>query len=358
MDTCNDSLVAQPDRVLLVVANGGPGGMQVQVGLLARGLADAGCEVAVACGPGDLDIGTATLLRLPAFTVGSAPAFLVALRRTIADVEPDVLHGHGLRLAPFLGLLGRARSVVTCHGIDPLRVRRATALVRVAGVPIAACGAGPQRLLALAGVKARILDNAVPVMPPAAERGLLFERFALIEAPLLAVSPARLSPQKDPVTLVRAVAQVDDVACVLLGGGPLEPAVREEIRRLGVGARVAVSPWVSDARAVLAGADLLALSSRWEGQPTVLLEAMAAGVAIVATDCPGTAELVRDGETAFLGSPGDAASLAAAFARAADPAARAAVADSARGDVRSHELGVVVASHLAAYRDVLERRWP
>lgn len=358
MVTCDDLTVPQPTRVLLVVANGGPGGMQVQVGLLAGGLAAAGCEVAVACGPGDLDVGAATLLRLPEFSVGSAPSFFLALRRTVADVEPDVLHGHGLRLAPLLGALGRARSVVTCHGIDPLRVRRSTALVRVAGVPVAACGAGPQRLLALAGVAARVLDNAVPVMPPAAQRALTFERFALDEAPLLAVSPARLSPQKDPVTLVRAIAQTDGVSCVLLGGGPLEPEVREEIRRLGVGARVAVSPWVSDARAVLAGADLLALSSRWEGQPTVMLEAMAAGVAIVATDCPGTGELVRDGETAFLGSPGDPSSLARAFARAAEPAARAAVAEAARRDVRAHELGVVVANHLAAYRDVLEGRWP
>jgi glycosyltransferase involved in cell wall biosynthesis len=195
-------------------------------------------------------------------------------------------------------------------------------------------------------------------MPAPTERSAVFERFALRAAPLLAVSPARLSPQKDPLTLVRAIAKCEGVACVLLGGGPLEAQVRDEIRHLGLGDRVAVSPWVSDARAVLASADVLALSSRWEGQPTVMLEAMAAGVAIVATNCPGTAELVHDGVTALLGEPGDSTSLAAALERAKDAAVRAKLADAGRLEVQSHELGVVANQHLGAYRAVRDGRWP
>jgi glycosyltransferase involved in cell wall biosynthesis len=350
--------VSDPPRVLLVVANGGPGGMQVQVGLLARGLVDAGCDVAVACGPGDLDVQGAAIHRLPALTVRSAPAFGFAVRRAIADVEPDIVHGHGLRLAPVLALAAHARSLITCHGIDPLRVRRATVSVRLSRIDVAACGVGPQLLLQRAGIHARVLDNAVPQMPAAPERRLLFERFALADASLLAVSPARLSPQKDPLTLVRAIARCEDVSCVLLGGGPLEAQVRDEIRHLGLSERVAVSPWVSDARSVLAGADVLALSSRWEGQPTVMLEAMAAGVAIVATRCPGTAEMVHDGVSALLGSPEDPASLAHALERAKDPSVRAAIAEVGRTQVQRHELGVVTGQHLDAYRAVVDRRWP
>jgi glycosyltransferase involved in cell wall biosynthesis len=332
--------------------------MQVQVGLLARGLADEGCDVAVACGPGDIDVGAAAIHRLPALTVRSAPQFGFAIRRAIADVEPDIVHGHGLRLAPVLSLSARARSLITCHGIDPLRLHRSTISVRLSRVAVAACGAGPQLLLERAGVHSRVLDNAVPQMPGAPERRLLFERFALEDASLLAVSPARLSPQKDPMTLVRAIARCEDVSCVLLGGGPLEAQVRNEIRRLRLGERVAVSPWVSDARSVLAGADVLALASRWEGQPTVMLEAMAAGVAIVATRCPGTAEMVEDGVSALLGAPGDPASLARAFERAKDPSMRSAVAEVGRTQVQAHSLGVVTSQHLDAYRAVLERRWP
>jgi glycosyltransferase involved in cell wall biosynthesis len=350
--------MSHAQRVLLVVANGGPGGMQVQVGLLAQGLADAGCEVTVACGPGDLDIGASTLVRLPALSVATAPRFSFALKRVIRASGADVVHGHGLRLAPVLSLVARTRSLVTCHGIDPSRVRRSTASVRLARVPVASCGTGPRLLLESVGIATRVLDNAVPSMPPALDRALVLERFALADAQLLAVSPARLSPQKDPLTLVRAIARCEGVSCVLLGGGPLEHEVRDEVRRLGLGARIAVSPWVRDARSVLAGADVLALSSRWEGQPTVMLEAMAAGVAIVATRCPGTREMVSDGVTALLGAPDDPSSLAAALERAKDPGVRGAIASAASSQVRAHELDLVVDAHLEAYRAVLERRWP
>jgi glycosyltransferase involved in cell wall biosynthesis len=349
----------EPSRILLTVSNGGMGGMQVQVGLLARGLCDLGCEVVVAAGPGELDVGPATLLALPELRRHAPGRFALALRAAIADVDPDVVHGHGLRLAPLLAVGGRRRrSLVTCHGLDPARVRRTAVPVRASHVAIAACGEGPRRLLAEVGIAAGVLDNAVSPMPEAPDRRLLLERFAVEDSGLLAVSPARLSPQKDPLTLIRALARCPGVSCVLLGGGPLEAEVRDEIRRLGLGERVAVSPWVRDARDVLAGADVAVLASRWEGQPTVVLEAMAAGVAVVATACTGTAETVVDGSTGLLATPGDPAALAAVLERAKDPSLRAALAAAGRTQVRSHELGTVVARHLDGYRRVLEGRWP
>jgi len=331
--------------------------MQVQVSLLAGGLAAAGCEVVVAAGPGDLDVGDVEVHRLPALSARSAAAFGRALRDSVTATSPDVVHGHGLRLAPFLAATARHRSVVTCHGIDPARARWTAALVRLCGVPVAACGEGPRRVLAALGVPSRVLDNAVPPMPPPLGRDEIASRFGLDPAALLVVSPARLTPQKDPVTLVRALAHARIASAILMGGGPLEGAVRDEVAREGLAGRVAVTEWLDDARAILAGADVLALASVWEGQPTVVLEAMAAGVAVVATSCTGTRDCVLDGVTGLLAPPRDAVSLGAAIERAASAELRARLVDAARATTASHAPAVVAAAHLAAYERLTAGAW-
>jgi glycosyltransferase involved in cell wall biosynthesis len=344
-------------RVLLVVANGGGGGMQVQVSLLARGLRELGCDVAVAAGPGPIEIGEVPRRWLPELSVTSSIRFGRELRAVAREFRPDVVHGHGLRLAPFLAALGR-RTLVTCHGIDPRRVGPTAAMVRATRVPVAACGEGPRHVLAAAGVRSRVLNNAVGELPPPLARDEIGRRFGLADRTLLAIAPFRLSPQKDPLTLVRAVARCDDVACVLIGGGPLEAAVRDEVARTETADRIALVPWAEDARSVLGGGDVLALSSRWEGQPTVILEAMAARVAVVATACTGTRDTVVDGVSALLAPAGDPAALADALRRARDPELRASLASAAAAQLGDHELPVVAAAHLDAYGRVLAGRWP
>jgi glycosyltransferase involved in cell wall biosynthesis len=344
--------------VLLVVANGGSGGMQVQVGLLAQGLAAAGCEVVVASGPGELDGGTALVRRLPALSARTVGGFASALHGIVDDVAPDVVHAHGLRLAPLVSGRLRHRSLVTCHGVDPDRVSWSARAVRATRVAVASCGEGPRRLLAAHGIRSRVLNNAVPELPAPVDRRAFAARFGLDEATLLAISPARLTKQKDPITLVRALRHARGVSCVLIGGGPLEASVRAEVERLDVGARVVVQEWLDDARALLGGADVLALSSVWEGQPTVVLEAMAAGVAVVATASPGTADTVVDEVSGLLATPRDPVALATALERARDPDLRASLVAAGRAQAVDHRLDVVVDEHLAGYRRLLEGGWP
>ncbi len=342
--------------MLLVVANGGRGGMQVQVALLAGALGAAGCSVEVAAGPGSLDVGT-VVHRLPPLAASTARRFDSALRALVAERPVDVVHGHGLRLAPFLSRAARGRALVTCHGLDPRRARATATLVRATRVPLAACGEGPRRLLAAARLFSRVLDTVVPPMPPPMARGELEARFGLPAGHLVAVTPARLSPQKDPLTLLRAVAAADGVAALLLGGGPLEDVVRREIASRRLGDRVVVAPWTDEARGALGAADVALLASRWEGQPTVVLEAAAAGVAVVATSCVGTADTVVDGVSGLLSPPGDAAALARSLLRAKDPQLRAALVAGARPQLAAHTAGVVAAAHLEAYRRVLDGTW-
>jgi glycosyltransferase involved in cell wall biosynthesis len=134
--------------------------------------------------------------------------------------------------------------------------------------------------------------------------------------------------------------------------------VRAGIAHEGMQGRVVVTGWTPDARGILASADVLGLASVWEGQPTVVLEAMAAGVAVVATACTGTADTVVDGVTGLLAPPGDAALLGKALERAGDAALRAHLTGAARHTAASHDPAIVVAAHLDAYERLAVGAWP
>jgi glycosyltransferase involved in cell wall biosynthesis len=127
----------------------------------------------------------------------------------------------------------------------------------------------------------------------------------------------RLAEPKDALTLVRALAAVPGHAfsALLVGDGPDRPAVEAEVRRLGLQHAVTVAGTRDDVPELLARADVFALSSRSEGAPVSILEAMAAGLPVVASSVGGVPELVADGETGLLVPPGDPAAMAAALGR-------------------------------------------
>ncbi len=114
----------------------------------------------------------------------------------------------------------------------------------------------------------------------------------------------RFSVQKDHATLAAAIpavlAQVADAHFLWAGSGPLEAEVRALVNDLGVADQVQFLGQRSDIPALLAVAELLVLPSRFEGLPLVVLEAMAAGLPVVATNVSGTAEAVVDGVTGRL----------------------------------------------------------
>jgi glycosyltransferase involved in cell wall biosynthesis len=87
------------------------------------------------------------------------------------------------------------------------------------------------------------------------------------------------------------------------------------ITELGLAGRVRLLGWRREVAELIAGADLFVLSSRWEGMPNVVLEAMACGRPVVATDIPGTAELVVPDVTGLLVPRDDPGALAAAIER-------------------------------------------
>lgn len=137
-------------------------------------------------------------------------------------------------------------------------------------------------------------------------------------APLLG-SVARLCAVKGQRELIEAASRLgEDVHVVLVGvdveqGGAYEALLRREAERLGVAERVVFAGYRGDVDALLRSLDVFVLPSWTEGLPLVVLEAMAAGVPVVATSVGGTPELVVDGETGALVEPRDVDGLAAAL---------------------------------------------
>lgn len=146
----------------------------------------------------------------------------------------------------------------------------------------------------------------------------------------------RLAPEKNVAALVHALAGLPGTRLVVAGDGPLRADLEDLAHRLGVKTEFLGAIPNAELPALLARVSVFALPSLYEWAPKSLLEAMAAGVPVVAADVPGIRDLVRHGETGWLTAP-DAGALRAALERVlGDATLRARLADAARRHVVQH----------------------
>jgi len=152
--------------------------------------------------------------------------------------------------------------------------------------------------------------------------------------------------------LGRLRTRLPRLVLILVGDGGEQSRIRELVRAAGLSERVIFTGFVDDPQRIHASLDLYVAASRKEGLPLSVLEAMAAGLAVVATDVPGHRDVVVSGETGLLVVPDDAAALAEAVAALlTDPASRKSLGQAGRERVR-HEFGIraMVDATAAAYR--------
>lgn len=177
----------------------------------------------------------------------------------------------------------------------------------------------------------------------------------------LAVYTGRLHQGKGLAHLVEAWQQVarmrSDAYLWLFGEGPLHAKLVRQIRDAELCGRVVLAGTFDCVDEVLAAADLFVLPSLEENMSMALLEAMAQGLPIVATDIPGNQRLLVDGQHGLLVPPRDSASLAAAIERVwSDPEAAARWGAEARARVEAEfSLARSVAAHLQLFEDLLAR---
>jgi glycosyltransferase involved in cell wall biosynthesis len=184
--------------------------------------------------------------------------------------------------------------------------------------------------------------------------------------PLLAAIPrprvvflGRLHAQKQVDTLVRAAASLPRAQVVLVGDGPERGGLERLARRLGVADRVHFCGFVPHDRvpAVLRSADVMALPSRYEELGSALLEAMEAGVPIVASATGGIPDVITDERNGLLVPPADPEAMARAIGRLlADQTLSSRLARAGREEVAHYDWNLLAKRVLGVYADVLSGR--
>jgi glycosyltransferase involved in cell wall biosynthesis len=178
------------------------------------------------------------------------------------------------------------------------------------------------------------------------------------EGEFLVGTVGRLVEQKGHRVLIEAAAQLRargvGLHVAIVGEGPWRRRLEQEIRRQGLADRVRLVGRMDRPDYWTRAFDLFVLPSLWEGLPYALLEAMAAGLPVVATRTGGIAEALAEGKAGWLVPAGDAAALAEAIHRlAADPTLRETLGREARQRAWAHyRAQEMVARHIACYRSL------
>ncbi len=176
-----------------------------------------------------------------------------------------------------------------------------------------------QKWLRIQPEKLRLIPNGVAIetyRPMAkASRERIRQNVFVLEPGTMAIgSVGRLSPQKDPLCFVEAadilLSRGIRAQFFLIGDGELRPDVEAEIRRRGLTRKIRILGWRTDVPQLVGALDLFVLTSRWEGLSLALLEALACGTPVVASDIPGNRDAVVEGVDGLLATCGDAASFA------------------------------------------------
>jgi glycosyltransferase involved in cell wall biosynthesis len=177
---------------------------------------------------------------------------------------------------------------------------------------------------------------------------------------VLVGSVCRLIEQKGLIYGLRGFAEIADripqAHYVLTGDGLLRPELEAEVHALGLADRVHFLGWRDDARAVMAGLDVLLAPSLWEGFGLVFLEAMALGVPVISTQVSAIPEVVVDGETGWLVPVSDAPAIAVALGEALDqPFVRKARGAAGRRRLETQFSAEVMVEHTVAIYRSLEQ---
>ncbi|MGH9084636.1 MAG: glycosyltransferase [Acidimicrobiales bacterium] len=365
-------------RILHVVKGLGPGGAERLLVSLA-GARSAGVDVDVAYVlPWKAQL-------VPDLQARGAGVHVLGGRRGLADqrwaarlsrlvrwLRPDVVHLHSPAVAavarPLLRLRrGRPAIVSTEHNVwgsfGPLtRVANGVTLP-LADATLAVSDEVKASVWRPLRERVEVTLQGIPVAELVARRGEREEaraRLGIRPDDVLVVSVANFREKKDHPTLLAAAAACHDdprLRFASVGQGPLEGQMHERHRQLGLGDRFRFLGYQADPISVVAGADVFTLTSRHEGLPISLLEAMALGVPPVVSAVGGIPEVVTDGEDGILVPPGSSSDFAAAYRRlAGEPAERARLGEAAARRAAGFDIATTQRWLEARYRELLDRR--
>jgi glycosyltransferase involved in cell wall biosynthesis len=309
-------------KVFEVVECGGPGGTGEQVAAICNGLDPAKFDVSLVYAvrggsPEEYRAkcrGAKTAYYIPEMTREIAPAADAAalrkLHRLFAEHRPDVVHAHSSKAGVLARAAAKAAGIKTIfytpHGYGFLMQDRSPASRAIyRAIEKAAARIGTTIAVSPGeGAQAeRLGAKRVSVVCDA----YLGEFTELLPHDGLVVgSCGRMTHARNPDAWVLLVQRLCDsrngVKCVWIGGGEDEGKVHENLVNMNLLIKVSVTGWLpaAQAREKMRGLDLFVHYSRWDAMPNAVLEAMALGLPVVASDVPGNRDAVVDGVTGFL----------------------------------------------------------
>lgn len=320
-------------KILMLTTHFNCGGIASYILNLSKGLNGSGNNVYVASSGGD-SLGKLEGLHIPHFTIPIrtkcevSPKVLAAalkLAKYVKDNQIDVIHSH-TRVTQVLGcLLSRFTGlphVATCHGFFKSRLFRRVFSCWGTRV-IAISEAVKEHLTGDLGVtqeKIRVVYNGVDVKAFSdvnnTQASGAKDRFGLKDGPVIGII-ARLSDVKGHMYLIEAMPQVlselPEAQLFIVGEGRERGRLDKIISKLGLKEKTVIMPSVANTSEVLAAMDMFVMPSLQEGLGLALMEAMAAGLPIAASNIGGIPALIKNAETGLLVEPKDTAGLARAI---------------------------------------------
>jgi glycosyltransferase involved in cell wall biosynthesis len=312
---------------------------------------------------------------VPVQVLGMRGGKLLTLARLAAclrSLRPQVLHCHNLIAHMYGGLVRRfcriPHMVLTKHGAYPPTGLVTGPLNRWLLQRTHIVAVSPEIQTVMAGLRRpgvpgslRYIPNGISLVPYAdlPPRAQARSRYGWSANSFLAVIVARLNEEKNHLGLLHAFDQVRQAApqarLIVIGDGPMRPAIEESIRQRGLTDAVELLGERHDVPDLLAAMDAFVLSSATEGIPLTVLEAMAAGLPVVATAVGGIPQVVLAEETGCLVPPGSPEALAAALGRLIDdPALAQRLGDAGRQRVQEHfSLQRMAADYESLYRQLV-----
>ena len=311
---------ATPRRVLHVIADGASGGGSTHVLQILRGLGQA-FDFALLTKSSSYLLSQARDLSIYAvgadlFSPGGILRSLGILRQTLIEFEPDFIHVHGGRAAYFVGIARPTVPVVyTVHGYHlmhrPEPLRRAQMMLerwvsrRMAHI-VHVCKHDAEQALKWGLItetfSTSVIHHGIPSDLPANE-----ERARLFDVAFI----GRLEYPKNPMLFLSVMERLPMYAAAIVGGGSLEGIVRDRLEeRSMTNVHLLGAMSHEEVLRFLPACGVIVMTSRWEGFPLLLLEAMRAGVPVVAPPVGGVDEMIEHLESGLLVNGHDAEAYA------------------------------------------------